>query len=183
MNRRRSKLLSAFSLSLAMLLAAALAPLAAAESGLRPYRATYDSDYGDERHYETARFDWNDGRMEVLRKGKRWEVDLVDGVYDYQSIHLLASEMRRAQQKTSTVDFYRKGKLVKSRVVYSGRETVNLDGKKLDAEVFEQVVNRSSGKVKYFYDAENLLLPLRIERLKSGKSPTVMTLREVVWGF
>lgn len=245
MSRRSSKLRFAFSLSLAMLLATALAPLAADESGLRPYRATYDlyyggmhvgiteltlerrdqqwswrtitrargiyriftkkqpfsetlfslddgalqlreirlSDYGDERHYETARFDWKDGTMEVLRKGKRWEVELAEGVYDYQSIHLLASKMRRAQQDTSTVDFYRKGKLVKSRVVYGGRDTVSIEDKKLEAEVYEQVVSRSSGKVKYFYDAENLLLPLRIERLESGESPSVMTLREVVWGI
>ena len=141
------------------------------------------SDYGDERHYETARFDWNDGRMKVLRKGERWEVDLADGVYDYQSIHLLAAEMRRAQRKTSTVDFYRKGKLVKSRVVYGGRETVSIDGKQVTVDVYDQVVTRSNGKVKYFYDVDNPLLPLRVERIEPGNSSSVMTLREVDWGF
>jgi hypothetical protein len=139
------------------------------------------SDYGDDRHYETARFDWEGGRMKVLRKGKHWEVDLGAGVYDYQSIHLLAAEMQRAHQKTSTVDFYRKGKLVKSRVVYSGRDTVSIDGKQFEAEVFELVVSKSSGKVKYYYDTENPLLPLRVERLEAGESPSIMTLREVHW--
>ena len=183
MNRRRSKPRFAIILSLMMLLAPALLPLSAEESGLRPYSATYDlyysgmhvattrialqrhdrqwswstltrargiyrmftskkpysetrfshdggvmqlheirlSNHGNERHHETARFDWDDGRMKVLRKGKSWEVDLVDGIYDYQSIHLLADEMRRTQKKSATVSFYRKGKLVDSRIVHKGR--------------------------------------------------------------
>jgi hypothetical protein len=139
------------------------------------------SDYGDDRHYETARFDWDDGRLRVLRKGKSWEVGLSGGVYDYQSIHLLAAAMGREQLQASTVDFYRKGKLVKSRLVYSGRETVDIDGRKFDTDVYEQVVTRSNGKVRYYYDTEHPLLPLRVERLESGESPSVMTLREVSW--
>ena len=45
------------------------------------------------------------------------------------------------------------------------------------------MIVRSNSKIKYFYDAENPLLPLRIEKLESGESPTVLTLREVEWGL
>jgi hypothetical protein len=141
------------------------------------------SNHAEESPHETARFDWNDGRMRVLRKGKSWEVELPGDVYDYQSIHLLAAAMGRQKQKNSTVDFYRKGKLVKSRVAYGGPGSVNVAGEKRDAEIYMQVVTRSSGRIKYYYDAENPLLPLRVERIEPGESPSVMTLREVTWGL
>ena len=36
-------------------------------------------------------------------------------------------------------------------------------------------------KIKYYYDAENPLLPLRIEKLESGESPSVLSLQKVDW--
>jgi len=131
--------------------------------------------------YETARFDWNKGEMQVMRKGKRQQVKLGDGVYDYQSIHLLAANMGQRGTERNTIDFYRKGKLVKSRVVYSGQQRVDVNGKSATARVFEQIVSRSNSKVKYYYDNDNPLLPLRIETLESGESPAVLTLRKVDW--
>ena len=116
-----------------------------------------------------------------MRKGKRHRVKLGDGVYDYQSIHLLAASMGQKGTERNTIDFYRKGKLVKSRLVYSGQEQVDVNGKSSDAKVFEQIVSRSNSKVKYYYDYNNPLLPLRIETLESGESPAVLTLRKVDW--
>ena len=136
---------------------------------------------GGERHEETARFDWANGRLEVLRKNKRNEVELGDAVYDCLSIHLLAASMGQSQMEKSTIDFYRKGKLVKSRFVYSGQQAVSIDGKSIDANVYEQVVSRSKSKIKYYYDAQNPLLPLRIEKLEAGESPSILSLRQVDW--
>jgi hypothetical protein len=136
---------------------------------------------GGERPRENARFDWSKGRIDVLRKGKRSEVALADGVYDYQSIHLLAASMEQQRLDKSTIDFYRKGKLVKSRFVFSGRQNVDIDGKSIEANVYEQVVGSSNSKIKYYYDAQNPLLPLRIEKLEAGESPSILALREVEW--
>lgn len=138
---------------------------------------------GGEQPHENARFDWSEGRLEVLRKGRRSELALGDGVYDYQSIHLLAASMGEEQLGKSTIDFYRKGKLVKSRFVFSGRQTVNVGGESIEANVYEQVVARSNSKIKYFYDAQNPLLPLRIEKLEAGESPSILALREVDWSL
>jgi hypothetical protein len=161
----------------------------------RPYSETRFARFGDrllvteilldenggERHEETARFDWASGRLEVLRKNKRSEVELGDAVYDYLSIHLLAATMGQSQMEKSTIDFYRKGKLVKSRFVYSGQQPVSIDGKSIDANVYEQVVSKSKSKIKYYYDAQNPLLPLRIEKLEAGESPSILSLRQVDW--
>jgi hypothetical protein len=139
------------------------------------------ADRGSKKNLESARFDWIKGELEVMRKGKQRQLQLGDGVYDYQSIHLLAAAMNQQQLKTATVDFYRKGKLVKSRFVYSGQQPVEVNGKSVQANVYEQVVVRSKSKIKYYYDVDNPLLPLRIERLESGESPAVLTLRQVTW--
>ncbi len=139
------------------------------------------ADGGREKSLESARFDWVKGELEVMRKGKRRQLQLGDGVYDYQSIHLLAAAMNQQQSKTATIDFYRKGKLVKSRFVYSGQQPVEVNGKSVQANVYEQIVAKSKSKIKYYYDVDNPLLPLRIERLESGESPAVLTLRQVAW--
>lgn len=144
-------------------------------------REILNSDSGKKKAYESARFDWDLGKIDVLRKGKRWQVQLVEPVYDYQSIHLLAAVMGRQQLTKATVDFYRKGKLVKSRFVYSGKDRVDVNGSSIDANVYEQMIVRSNSKIKYYYDADNPLLPLRIEKLESGESPSILTLRQVDW--
>lgn len=139
------------------------------------------TDGDDKNKHESANFDWNKGSIAVLRRGKQKHLPLNAEVYDYQSIHLLTAGMHLRQLKNRTVDFYRKGKLVKSRVVYSGEGKVDINGEAIEAIIYEQVVVRSNSKIKYYYDANNPLLPLRIERLESGESPTVLSLREVKW--
>jgi hypothetical protein len=119
------------------------------------------ADRSKKKSLESARFDWVKGELEVMRKGKRRQLQLAEGVYDYQSIHLLAAAMGQQQLKATTIDFYR--------------------NKSVQANVYEQVVARSNSKIKYYYDVDNPLLPLRIERLESGESPAVLTLRQVEW--
>jgi len=135
------------------------------------------------KNAESARFDWVKGELVVIRKGKRRQLQLQAGVYDYQSIHLLAATMGQQQLEKMTVDFYRKGKLVKSSLVYLGQQDVDINGQTLSANVYQQSLAGSSSRIKYYYDAENPLLPLRIEKLESGEKSTVLTLRQVDWGL
>jgi len=139
------------------------------------------TDSADKKKHESANFDWNKGNIVVLRRGKQDQIPLNAEVYDYHSIHLLTAAMHLQQLKNTTIDFYMKGRLVKSRVVYSGEANVDINGKSIGALVFEQVIVRSNSKIKYYYDANNPLLPLRIEKLESGESPTILSLREVTW--
>ncbi len=131
---------------------------------------------------ESARFDWQLGRVSVLRRGKQRELTLELDVYDYQSIHLLAASMPGRRQTEATIDFYHKGKLRRSSLVYDGEDTVEVSGEARAARVFEQTSPRSNSRIRYYYDAERPLLPLRIERLEDGERPSIMTLRRVDWG-
>ena len=134
------------------------------------------------KHPESARFDWSGGQLEVMRKGERWQVPLERaGIYDLQSVHWLAASMLAERRDFAEVDFYRKGKLVKSTLTYSGEGSVDVDGSPVDAQIFAHVVARSKSRLRYYYATENPLLPLRIERLESGESPAVLTLERVDW--
>jgi hypothetical protein len=139
------------------------------------------TDTADKKKHESANFDWNKGSIAVLRRGKQNQLPLNAEVYDYHSIHLLTAAMHLQKLKNTTIDFYLKGKLVKSRVVYSGEGNVDINGEAIEALIFEQVIVRSNSKIKYYYDANNPLLPLRIEKLESGESPAILSLRKVDW--
>ncbi len=138
-------------------------------------------DAGTQENKEAARFDWTNGKIDVMRKGKRKQLDLDGGVYDYQSIHLLAANMRRQQLDRATIDFYGKGRLRKSLLVYAGEKRLTVDGNSRNARVYVQTTRKSSSKIMYYYDADNPLLLLRVEKLESGETPQIMTLRKVEW--
>lgn len=139
------------------------------------------TDATNDKKNESANFDWSKGIIAVLRRGKQKQLPLDANVYDYHSIHLLTAAMQLRQQKNTTVDFYVKGKLVKSRIAYGGTGKVNINGESIDAVIYEQMTVRSNSKIKYYYDARNPLLPLRIEKLESGESPSILSLQKVDW--
>jgi len=142
-----------------------------------------NEDSNDKKKTEAASFDWDQGSIEVLRKGKHKQLPLDVEVYDYHSIHLLAVSMRMQQLDKATVDFYRKGKITRSELVYGGIENIDIDGNTVAAYFFEQVIVKSSSQLKYYYSVENPLLPLRVEKRKPGKSPVTLTLRKVEWNL
>jgi hypothetical protein len=130
---------------------------------------------------ESANFDWKNDQMRVLRKGKHASVALTTGVYDYQSIHLLAAAMQLQDLTNATASFYNKGKLVETRLIFRGMGSVKIGGKDIDARIYEQTTSGSKTRVKYYYDEKNPLLPLLIERRRADESPATLKLREVEW--
>jgi hypothetical protein len=140
-----------------------------------------DANDEDTEDYESASFDWTNGKVKALRKGKQIGLALSADVYDYQSIHLLAASMRMQQLQQATVSFFRKGKLTDSKLVYQGQTSVEIQGKLIAARVFEQTIDGSTTKTKYYYDAQNPLLPLLVETRKKDDSPTILRLRKVEW--
>jgi hypothetical protein len=141
------------------------------------------SDANDEqtKDYESASFDWKNGKVNALRKGKQIRLALSADVYDYQSIHLLAASMQIQQLQQATVSFYRKGKLLDSKLVSRGEASVEIGGKQIAARVFEQTIDGSKTTTTYYYDAGNPLLPLLVETRKGDASPTILRLRKVEW--
>jgi hypothetical protein len=139
------------------------------------------SDENDSKNLESASFDWKSRQMKVLRKGKHSSVNLTTEVYDYQSIHLLATTMQLQQLNEVIFNLYRKGKLVESRLVYRGKGSVKVGDRDTNANIFEQTTTKSKTTVKYSYDLQNPLLPLLIESRKGDDAPSTMTLRKVDW--
>jgi hypothetical protein len=117
------------------------------------------ADENDKDTYESASFDWNGGQIQVTRKGKHSSVALTTEVYDYQSIHLLAASMQLQDLENATVSFYRKGKLAKSSLIFRGEGSVKIDGKDIDARIYEHTIVGSKTRLKYYYDPKNPLLP------------------------
>ncbi len=142
-----------------------------------------NKDLSDKKKFESASFDWDQGSINVLSKGKHKQLPLDTEVYDYHSIHLLAVSMRMQQLDKATVDFYRKGEITRSKLTYGGTENVEFNGNTVNADIYEQMIAKSSSTLKYYYAAENPLLPLRIEKRKPGKSPITLTLRKVDWNL
>jgi len=139
------------------------------------------ADENDSTNLESASFDWKSRKMEVLRKGKHSSVNLATEVYDYQSIHLLAAAMQLQQLNEVTFTFYRKGKLVESRLVYHGKGSVKVGDRDVNANIFVQTISGSKTTVKYSYDRQNSLLPLLVESRKGDDAPSTMTMRKVDW--
>ena len=137
------------------------------------------SDGKDGEKRESARFDWQTGQVKTMRKGKQGQLPLSAEVYDYQSVHLLAAAMQLRDSEEETVDFYRKGKIVKSTLSYTGEEIIKVGDNQIRARAYRQVVDRSSTVLRYFYRAEQPLAPVFIENRKGDKSPITFRLREV----
>jgi hypothetical protein len=139
------------------------------------------TDAKDETHRETASFDWVLGQMQVSRKGKKRQRALKESVYDYQSIHLLAADMQLRQQQVRSMVFYRKGKLIDSKLAYLGDEPLEVDGKQVVARRYQQTYGASGTETNYYYAASNPLVPLLIERLENDESPRILKLLKVDW--
>lgn len=139
------------------------------------------ADANDEDQTESARFNWERGRLQVSRKGRQSELALNSDVHDYQSIHLLAADMQLRQQQVRDLTFYRKGKLIDSRLAYLGEANLEIDSKEISARLYRQTFDGSATEIDYYYDARAPLLPLLIERRESNEEPSVLRLRKVEW--
>ena len=135
----------------------------------------------DRKKDETASFEWDEGFIQVLRKGKQKQLPLTSTIYDYHSINLLAASMHLRQLDKETVDFYRKGKVSISHLTYGGTEYIDVDGDTVPASTYVQVIAKSRSQLKYFYTAASPLLPVRVEKTKHGEITLTLTLSKVDW--
>lgn len=139
------------------------------------------SDEGDDQRFENARFDWDKRQIDIQHKNKRYIESMPGEVYDSHSIHLLTAHMLKQNIEESDFNFYRRGKLAKSHLKRTGKSTLEINKKMIEVLVFEQTTEGSRSKLKYFYDPQKPLLPIKIERTKPEKKTTIMLLRSVEW--
>jgi hypothetical protein len=128
---------------------------------------------------ESARFNWSENKLEVQRKGKSKVLTLKNNVFDYLSIHWLSAQMTINAGSKTEIDFYRKGKLVKSSLKLIGVSEINTKDKTRSVRLYEQSFKKSKTRYQYYYDLKNPLLPIKIERIKPGKDSTIMLFKHL----
>ena len=139
------------------------------------------TDDGDGDRFENARFDWNKQQIDIQYKNKRYVETVPGEIYDALSIHLLTAQMLQQNLQQSEFYFYRRGALRKSRLKRTGKSTLEVNNKPIEVLVFEQTSESTGSKLKFFYDPDKPLLPIKIERTKPGKKTTIMMLKSVEW--
>ncbi len=136
---------------------------------------------GADEGYENARFNWNNQKIDIQYKNKRYIETIPTEIYDSHSIHLLSAQMLKQNLQTSEFSLYRKGRLNKSYLNRIGESTLEINQESIEVLVFEQSSDGSSAIMKYYYAADNPLLPIKIERIKPKKKTTTMLLQSVEW--
>jgi hypothetical protein len=137
-----------------------------------------DKGEGDEE-LETANFDWSSNQVDMLRKGTQNIQPLTEDVYDYLTIHLLSAKMQEEGLKHSSVDFYYKGRLVKTELKQIENARLKINKEEIDVRVMEQTVEDSSTVSTYYYSPESPYFPMKIETKKPGKTGTSMLFQSV----
>lgn len=139
------------------------------------------ADEGDDKRYETARFNWNSHQVDIQRKGKRHIENLPDQVYDFHTIHLLIARMMKDGTQQVKFKFYRKGEVLDAKLVQAGKDMLEIDDLKIGTSVFHQTIDDQKTSSKYYYGPDNRLLPLKIESINSKGKTSIMILNQVVW--
>ena len=136
---------------------------------------------GDDDRYENARFNWDNKKVDIQHENNRYLETLPGEVFDSHSIHLLTARMLKQKLQKSEFYFYRRGKLAKSHLKRAGKSTLEINKKPIDVLIFEQTIEGLSSKMKFYYDPDRPLLPIKIERTKPEKKTTIMLLQSAEW--
>ena len=102
-------------------------------------------------------------------------------MYDWLTIHWLAADLMLSDRDSARFRLYRKGRLLLSSLDYLGLQTITVGERQTEARVYEHTVSGKTVRLRYFYAADNPLLPLRIEKMESGDTPAVLQLESVDW--
>jgi hypothetical protein len=121
---------------------------------------------------ETAKFDWNSAQVETVRKEVTNKLPLTVDVYDNLSIHLFSAKMLDENLPQASVEFYYKGRVVKSELKQLEKMSLTLNEKDVEVMVVEQSVQDSSTKYTYYYDPSIPFIPMKIVTGKPDKKAT-----------
>ncbi len=138
----------------------------------RVQQITIADDVEKAKEVETAKFDWNSQQVEMLRKDVTNNQPLNGDVYDNLSIHLFSAKMLDENLPQASVEFYYKGRVVKSELKQLDKTSITLNEKDVEVMVVEQSVQDSSTRYTYYYDPGTPLIPMKIVSGKPDKTAT-----------
>jgi len=123
------------------------------------------------KELETAKFDWNSRQVETLREDVTSNFPLTGDVYDILSIHLFSAKMLDENLRQASIDFYYKGRVVKSELNQLEKTSITINGNEINVMVIGQSVEGSSTTYKYYYDPGTPYIPIKIISGKPDKKP------------
>lgn len=132
-----------------------------------------------EQPNETAILNWSKQQIRIKRKNTSQFIALENIVYDYLSIHGLAAQMTANNESSSLFDFYRKGKLVQSKLLRIGPVKLDINGQSQTVTKYRHSFATSSRSYEYYYSDDNPLLPLKIERIKKDNDSSIMLFKRL----
>lgn len=133
----------------------------------------YSGDYPSKPPKQSSWFDYTGKLIYSMQGDNIKTLKLPDKIYNFHSIHLLYPEMLKQGIDEMTVDFFKKGTLLKTTLKLEKNVPVSNRGKTIIADKVTQTFEGSNKYFIYYYSPDTLA-PLIIEQIKPGKEKTVM---------
>jgi hypothetical protein len=129
-----------------------------------------NGDYEDAPATENTWFDQDKAIIYYTSGEKKRQLNLPDKLYNTQSVHLLVPFMKQQGLNELDINYYVKGKLIKSSLTLESGLKLSRGSSVFVVDKFSQQLEKKDYRMVYYYDG-NSLAPLKIEQLKfNGES-------------
>ena len=136
-------------------------------------------DYPDQPPRENTWFNPDKGTIYFTKGETDRQLELPGELYNVQSIHLLPRIMKQRQTKRMDIQFYKKGKLYKSRLTLEPKVLLaNGTHRSIVADKMIQQLEPSNYRMIYYY-RQDAMAPLKIEQIKANGDYSVMWRRSL----
>lgn len=133
----------------------------------------HSGDYSKKPPKTSSWFDYRRKTIYYMKGEKISQIELPETVYDYHSVHLLHPHMLSTGQLQTGINFYKKGKLLKSTLTLEKDLKISVEQSSKTVDKITQTFENSPKKMIYYYQGDTLA-PLKIESLKPGKEKVIM---------
>lgn len=133
----------------------------------------HSGDYSKNPPTTSSWFDYLRHTIYHMKDNKISQLELPETVYDYHSVHLLHPQMLNTGHLQTTINFYKKGKLLQSTLTLEKDLKISEDQSSKPVDKITQTFENSQKKMIYYYQGDTLA-PLKIESLKPGKENVIM---------
>lgn len=133
----------------------------------------HKGDYSEKPPRESSWFDYASKTIYYKKGEKIKQLELPDNIYDYHSIHLIYPMMLENNLSQTNVNFYKRGKLLKSTLSLEKQVEIPHKSSILMVDKIAQNFENSGRKIIYYYQGDTLA-PVKIEQIKKGENTSVM---------
>ncbi len=118
-------------------------------------------------------FDHTNKKIYSMKGQEIKQLKLPEDTYNYHSVHLLHPRMLADNNLKMDINFFKRGKLLKSTLILEKQIELPVKKGKMVVDKITQTFKDSGKKLIYYYHGDTLA-PLKIEHIKPGKDKSVM---------